>query len=72
MYTIKLVNSTACLLLKENENSTDYMDYQFINKYQFENFMTVSDLEKEAEQLAIRNNIYNYKLDFSELQKEVI
>jgi hypothetical protein len=71
MKVITFYESTACLLLTENENSSDYLDYLFINKYHCENFMTLEELKEKANEFALMNGVTEYKFNHSQF-KEVM
>jgi hypothetical protein len=58
MYTIEIAKSTACIMLKDQEGKL--VDYQFINKYHYENFMTLDELENEIHEIAVKNSITEY------------
>ena len=55
MYKIEIANETACIMLKDQEGNL--INYQFINKYHFENSMTEEELQKEINKFAARNNV---------------
>ena len=55
MLKFEIAKSTACLMLKDQEDNL--VDYQFVNKYHFENFMTWDELKAEIKTFFTRNNI---------------
>lgn len=65
MHKIRLVNSTGALIL-EKAGESDYIDYQFINKFQLKYVMTMEEIEAEAHKLAQRNNLSNYSIDLTD------
>lgn len=69
MYNIRFVNSTACLILEDETIKNDYIDYQFINKFHYENFMTFEELKNEAEELAVKNNVTEFNFDYSQFKQ---
>lgn len=55
MLKFEIAKSTACLMLKDQEGNL--VDYQFVNKYYFLNFMTWDDFQQEIRAFFNRNNI---------------
>lgn len=51
----EIAKSTACLMLKDQNG--ELVDYQFINKYHFENWMQWDELKAEIQAFFKRNNI---------------
>ncbi len=66
MSEIKVIKSTACLVLM-GDDKKNYLDYQFINKFQFDNFMTITDIKEAAHQFALKNSISEYLLNLEEV-----
>ncbi len=64
MLEIKIVKSTACLMLMKGE---EMLDYKFINKFQFNNIMTLEDLKEEVRNFALSNNVNEYVLNTEQL-----
>lgn len=63
MYTVKFISETACIMLMDGN---DLLDYEFLNKFRFENNMMYrSEAQKEIDLLLRRNHINNYKHDDS-------
>jgi hypothetical protein len=51
----EIAKSTACLMLKDDNNNL--LDYQFINKWYFENLMTQNELIQEIAAFLKRNGL---------------
>jgi hypothetical protein len=51
----EIAKQTACLMLKDNNNNL--LDYQFINKWYFENLMTQNELIQEIAAFLKRNGL---------------
>jgi hypothetical protein len=62
---IRFIKSTSCLVLEDPTESNDYIDCQFINKYEVEN-MSIQELEAEAMKLADRNYINKFRFNANE------
>jgi hypothetical protein len=55
MLKFEIAKKTACLMLKDQEGNL--VDYQFVNKLHFENWMTWDELQQEIQSFFKRNNI---------------
>jgi hypothetical protein len=51
----EIAKSTACLMLKDDNNNL--LDYQFMNKWYFENLMTQNELIQEIAGFLKRNGL---------------
>jgi hypothetical protein len=58
MLKFEIAKSTACMMLKDQEGNL--VDYQFINKYYFENFMTWDDFQKDIQAFLFKNNVTEF------------
>jgi hypothetical protein len=62
MFTIKFVKSTDCFILENTNDLSNYVDYQFINKFYFENgMMSKDEFIGTITDLANRNNVQEYE-----------
>jgi hypothetical protein len=56
---LEIAKSTACLMLKSEDG--ELLDYQFINKYVFDNFMTNEELQEHAKNFLLKNKVVNFR-----------